>query len=80
MNLDRRAFVASVGGSAALAMLGPSAKADALEGFLQQRLNEAAPPPAWYIEPRMVTVNDLYAFDPNHAPRQPSLDKAKNAE
>jgi hypothetical protein len=42
MNADRRAFIASVGGSAALACMGPSGKADALEAFLQQRLNEEA--------------------------------------
>jgi hypothetical protein len=46
MKLDRRAFVASVGGSAVLAVMAPSTKADALETFMQQRLNEAAPPPA----------------------------------
>jgi hypothetical protein len=47
MSIDRRAFIASVGGSAAFAMLGPSGKADALEAYLQNRLNEAvATPPA----------------------------------
>ena len=47
MSIDRRAFIASVGGSAAFAMLAPSGKADALEAYLQGRLNEAvATPPA----------------------------------
>jgi hypothetical protein len=44
MNLDRRAFVASVGGSAALALMAPSAKADALEAYLHGRLNQASEP------------------------------------
>jgi len=42
MTLDRRAFIASVGGAGAFALLGPSGKADALEVYQQQRLNEAA--------------------------------------
>ena len=37
MQLDRRHFMASLGGAAAA---------------------------KWYMEPRMVTVNDLYAFEP----------------
>ncbi len=46
MNLDRRAFVASVGGSAVLALMAPSTKADALEAYLQRRLNAASEPAA----------------------------------
>jgi hypothetical protein len=46
MNLDRRAFVASVGGSAALALMAPSTRADALEAYLQRRLNAASDPAA----------------------------------
>jgi hypothetical protein len=44
MDLDRRAFVAAVGGSAALALMAPSTKADALEAYLQRRLNDASVP------------------------------------
>ena len=42
MSIDRRTFIASVGGAATLALMTPSAKADALEAHQQQRLNEAA--------------------------------------
>jgi hypothetical protein len=42
MNVDRRAFIASVGGGAAFAWMAPSTKADALELYLQQQLNEGA--------------------------------------
>ncbi len=42
MHLDRRAFIASVGGTAALALMAPSAQADALESYLQRRLNAAS--------------------------------------
>lgn len=42
MSVDRRAFMASVGGGAAFALLGPSGKADALEAYQQQLLNEAS--------------------------------------
>jgi len=42
MNVDRRAFIASVGGAAAFAVLGAEAKADALEHYMLQRLNDEA--------------------------------------
>jgi len=42
MSIDRRTFIASVGGSAAFALMTPSEKADALEAQMQQRLNEAS--------------------------------------
>ncbi|MGB6452050.1 MAG: hypothetical protein WBE92_14970 [Steroidobacteraceae bacterium] len=42
MSIDRRTFIASIGGSATFALMTPSAKADALEAHLQQHLNEAS--------------------------------------
>lgn len=38
--IDRRAFFASLGGAAAVAAMSPEAKADALEDYLMQQLNE----------------------------------------
>jgi hypothetical protein len=46
MYVDRRAFLASVGGSAVLASMPSSAKADALEAYLHARLNEVLGPPS----------------------------------
>ncbi len=42
MDFDRRAFIASVGGVTAFALMSPSAKADALESYLQRRLAAAS--------------------------------------
>jgi len=61
MSIDRRAFIASIGGSAAFAMLGPSEKADALEAYLQKRLNDAAPAPPAAQERKYPTVAELEA-------------------
>ena len=41
MNIDRRAFISSVGGAAALAVMTSDQKADALEHYLMGQLNEA---------------------------------------
>jgi hypothetical protein len=63
MRVDRRTFIASVGGSAAFALMGPSTKADALEVYLQQRLNEATGPaePAGGAAGKYPTVADIEA-------------------
>jgi len=42
MEIDRRIFIASLGGTAAVGLMGDEAKADALEEFMSARLNEAA--------------------------------------
>ena len=55
MQVDRRAFIASLGGSARRQLDGSRSKAEVLEHYNHK----------WYMEPRLVTVNDLYAFDPN---------------
>lgn len=41
MEIDRRAFIAGLGGSAAVSLMGSEAKADALEEFMIERLNAA---------------------------------------
>ena len=41
MQIDRRAFVASLGGTAAVSLMTPDAKADALEHYMEDRLKEA---------------------------------------
>jgi hypothetical protein len=41
MEFDRRAFFASLGGTAAVAMMSHEARADALEDFMMQQLDEA---------------------------------------
>jgi hypothetical protein len=49
MELDRRAFIASLGGTAAVGLMSDEARADALEDYLMERLNagqEALAPPA----------------------------------
>jgi|SRR6185437_1345105 len=64
MSIDRRAFIASIGGSAVLATMAPSQKADALEAYLQKTLNEAtAPAPAGPAEgpQKYPTVAELEA-------------------
>jgi hypothetical protein len=61
MHIDRRAFIASVGGSAAFALMGPSTKADALESYLQRRLNEAAGAADGGATGKFPTVADIEA-------------------
>ncbi|HYL73795.1 MAG TPA: hypothetical protein VEU96_06295 [Bryobacteraceae bacterium] len=39
MDIDRRALIASLGGAAAVSLMGPEAKADALEDYLSQQLD-----------------------------------------
>src|SRR5574341_412543 len=53
MEIDRRAFITSVGGAAALAVMTSEQKADALERYMQQQLD--APPE------KFPTVADLEA-------------------
>ena len=42
MEADRRTFFASLGGAAAISLMTDEAKADALEEYLQEQLNQAA--------------------------------------
>jgi len=45
MEIDRRAFIAGLGGTTAVSLMGDEAKADALEEFMSARLNEAVAAP-----------------------------------
>ena len=38
MEIDRRAFVSSLGGAAAVALMTPDQKADALEHYMEEQL------------------------------------------
>ena len=40
MEIDRRAFIASLGGTAAVSLMDSEAKADALEHWMEERLDE----------------------------------------
>ena len=40
MDLNRRAFIATLGGTAAVAMMDSEAKADALEHYMEEQLDE----------------------------------------
>ena len=42
MDIDRRAFIASLGGTAAVSLMGSEAKADALEHWMEDQLDEQA--------------------------------------
>ena len=43
MELDRRHFIASLGGAAAIKLMSHEARAEALEAYMSQQLNTAAP-------------------------------------
>jgi len=55
MEVDRRALFKSLGGAAAVALMTPEQKADALEHYMEEQLNAAAD------EPEYPTVADLAA-------------------
>jgi hypothetical protein len=46
MEIDRRAFFASLGGAAAITAMDSEAKADALEEYMSEQLDNPAPPPS----------------------------------
>ena len=41
MEIDRRAFIASLGGTTAVALMTSEQKADALEGYMEEQLDQA---------------------------------------
>jgi phage terminase large subunit GpA-like protein len=41
MDIDRRAFIASLGGTAVVSMMDHEAKAEAMEHWMEERLDEA---------------------------------------
>ena len=44
MDIDRRKFIASLGGAAAVALMTSEQKADALEAYMEEELDEAMAP------------------------------------
>jgi hypothetical protein len=63
MEIDRRAFIAGLGGVAAVNLMSDEAKADALEDFMTRQLNQSvaqAPTPA-AAAPAFPTVAELEA-------------------
>ena len=58
MEIDRRAFIASLGGPTAIALMTPDQKADALEHYMEEQLNAALQSQA---QPRFPTMADIEA-------------------
>src|SRR5947209_8153039 len=58
MEIGRRLLIAGPGAAAAVSLMDSEARAGALEDFMAQQHK-------CDMEPRLVTVNDLCAFDPN---------------
>lgn len=87
MDLDRRVFLASLGGPAAVAAMSSEAKADALEEYLEQQLDEAVAtsggakkfPTVAEIEAQIETrtfrrgVGSLFSGGTNKVKRLPSM-------
>jgi len=65
MEIDRRAFIASLGGATAVALMTSEQKADALEGYMEEALDAAAQqggqPPAAPKYPTMAEIEEANA-------------------
>jgi len=61
MEIDRRAFIASLGGAAAVAGMDHEAKADALEHYMEEQLDEAVAPQQGQGQPQYPSVAELEA-------------------
>lgn len=61
MEIDRRLFIASLGGAAAVAGMDHEARAEALEDYMSDQLEEALAPPADDQKPKFPTVAELEA-------------------
>jgi len=65
MEIDRRAFIASLGGATAVALMTSEQKADALEGYMEEALDAAAQqggqPPATPKYPTMAEIEEANA-------------------
>ncbi len=61
MEIDRRHFIASLGGMAAIRIMSSEAKAEALESYMIQQLNPAAPVPAADSQKKFPTAAELDA-------------------
>jgi hypothetical protein len=63
MEIDRRAFVASLGGSVALALMTSEEKADALEHYMEEHLDELVLAQQGSAPPTYPTMADIAAAD-----------------
>ena len=63
MDIDRRAFIGSLGGAAAVALMTSEQKADALEGYMEDRLNEAVEAQQGGAQTKYPTVAELEEQD-----------------
>src|SRR4029453_16138668 len=61
MEIDRRVFIASLGGTTAVSLLGDEAKADALEEYMSARLNEAVNSQSAAATPQFPSAAELEA-------------------
>lgn len=69
IDIDRREFIASLGGATAVALMSHEARADALEDALNERL-QLAQAPAEASEPRLPTVAQIEAQIPTRSYRR----------
>src|SRR5947207_7036772 len=61
MEIDRRAFIAGLGGAAVVAAMDHEAKADALEHYMEEQLDEAAAAQGQDQPDKFPTVTELEA-------------------
>src|SRR5262245_8068426 len=61
MDIDRRAFIASLGGPAAVALMDSEAKADALEHWMEEKLDEQVAAAQGQAPEKFPTVAELEA-------------------
>ncbi len=61
MEIDRRAFIASLGGPAAVALMDSEAKADALEHWMEEHLDEQVAAAQGQTPEKFPTVAELEA-------------------
>src|SRR5262245_3026172 len=61
MQIDRRHFIASLGGAAAVKLMSSEAKAEALESYMMQQLNNGAAGSAAGAKPKFPKAADVEA-------------------
>ncbi len=61
MDIDRRAFIASLGGASAVALMTSEQKADALEAYMEEQLDEAVAQVGQEQAPKYPTMAELEA-------------------
>jgi hypothetical protein len=61
MEIDRRAFIASLGGAAAVSLMDSEAKADAIEHYMEEQLDQAVAAPQGGAPEKFPTVAEIEA-------------------